>query len=119
MKCIVKIMGCFFQAADASRTLFAFAFAFVFTLPPPPNYLIINNLREFYYDGEFPDKTHRRQSWRLANELRRLGKNKFIRTLFPQCGSACRLREHDTPNKAAGNTKNRPRIARHNEEGSA
>lgn len=49
-----------------------------------PNLLIFNNLHRFCNNGEFRDKTQGRQAQRLATELSRLGKNKFIQTLSPQ-----------------------------------
>ncbi|MBQ3843707.1 MAG: hypothetical protein II817_01850 [Bacteroidales bacterium] len=81
MKRIVEILSRFLQAADASWTLTGA----VLSLPPSArNHLIVNNIQVFYNHVEICGKPSRRQSWRLAKELSRLGKNKFIRTLFPQ-----------------------------------
>lgn len=83
MKLLNDIMPRFIRAASVKPTLAAEVLAF-----EPNNlvrcWIIISNLRSANQSGGFYGKTYGRQAQRMATELRKMGKNKFVQPLSPQ-----------------------------------
>ncbi|MBQ8959311.1 MAG: hypothetical protein IJ057_13585 [Bacteroidales bacterium] len=83
MKLLNDIMLRFLRAASVKPVLVAEVLAF-----EPNNlvrcWIIISNLRSANQSGGFLGKTQGQQAWRMATELRKMGKNKFVQTLSPQ-----------------------------------
>lgn len=107
MKLLKDIMPRFLRAASVKPTLAAEVLAF-----EPNNlvrcWIIISNLRSANQSGESCGKSQGRQVRRMATEIRKMGKNKFIRTLSPQWK---RLPFAGRIRNIGGETTRHPRIA--------
>ena len=108
MKRLNEILTRFLRAANVRWTCYGIVSSFTPYPTTVIKYLTFSNFTEFNQSEESCGKSQGRQVRRMATEIRKMGKNKFIRTLSPQWK---RLPFAGRIRNIGGETTRHPRIA--------